>query len=203
MMASVAARKPLVVEPIWNTVRASTGAPPRLAAHTEAPGIDQPVVGDDPNGEAGRIERLHPACDRGFELRISAWMRSAAAAAVRSCARAAPGVLAPASAAADVRRCLRPATARPGFPAPIGSEAGAVPAHQRLRSDNLQGVQHPGSQAIEPNKQQAIYAVEGHSLRRVPPQDIEPVPKHKVFGFQRSAGPEQTDQGAPNQPASA
>jgi hypothetical protein len=61
--------------------------------------------------------------------------------------------------AANVRRCLRPATARSGFPAPVGSEAGAVPAHQRLRPYNLQGVQHPGSQAIEPNKQQAVDAV--------------------------------------------
>jgi hypothetical protein len=26
-------------------------------------------------------------------------------------------------------------------------------------------------------------AVEGHSLRRCPPQDIELVPKHKDFGF--------------------
>src|SRR5467141_1812018 len=63
--------------------------------------------------------------------------------------------------AANVRRCLRPATARSGFPAPIGSEAGAVPAHQRLRPYNLQGVQHPGSQAIEPNKQQPVDAAEG------------------------------------------
>jgi hypothetical protein len=74
--------------------------------------------------------------------------------------------------AATVCRCLRPATARSGFPAPIGSETTAV----------LQGVQHPGSQAIEPNKQQAIDAVEGHSLRRCPPQDLELVAKHKDFG---------------------
>src|ERR1700704_1680170 len=103
--------------------------------------------------------------------------------------------------AANVCRCLRPATARSGFPAPIGSEAGAVPAHQRLRPYNLQGVQHPGSQAIKPNKQQAVDAVEGHSLRRFAPQDIELVPKHKDFGFQRNARPEQPDQGAPDQPA--
>ena len=97
--------------------------------------------------------------------------------------------------------CLRPAAARSGFPAPIGSEAGAVPAHQRLRPYNLQRVQHPGSQAIEPNKQQPVDAVEGHSLRRFAPQDIELVTKHKDFGFQRSARPEQPDQGAPDQPA--
>src|SRR5712691_124718 len=102
--------------------------------------------------------------------------------------------------AANVRRCLRPATARSGFPAPIGSEAGAVPAHQRLRPYNLQSVQHPGSQAIEPNKQQAVDAVEGHSLRRFPPQDVELVPKHEDFSFQLSPRPEQPDQCVPDQP---
>ena len=35
----------------------------------------------------------------------------------------------------------------------------------------------------------------------LPPQDIELVPKHKDFGFQRVARPEQPDQGAPDQPA--
>ena len=43
--------------------------------------------------------------------------------------------------------------------------------------------------------------LEGHSLRRFAPQDIELVPKHKDFGFQRSARPEQPDQGAPDQSA--
>jgi hypothetical protein len=38
----------------------------------------------------------------------------------------------------------------------------------------------------------------GRTLRRCPPQDIELVPKHKDFGFQRSARPEQPDQGAPD-----
>src|SRR5262245_65871543 len=54
---------------------------------------------------------------------------------------------------ANVRRCRRPATARSGFPAPKGSEAGTVPAQQRLRPYNLQSVQHPGRQAIERDKQ--------------------------------------------------
>jgi hypothetical protein len=42
---------------------------------------------------------------------------------------------------------------------------------------------------------------EGHSLRRFAAQDIELVPKHKNFGFQRGARPEQPNQGAPDQPA--
>ena len=39
------------------------------------------------------------------------------------------------------------------LPAPKGSEAGTVPADQRLRPYDLQSVQHLGSQAIKPNKQ--------------------------------------------------
>ncbi len=81
--------------------------------------------------------------------------------------------------AANVRRCLRPTTARSGFPAPIGSEAGAVPTHERLRGRS----------------------VEAHSLRRSELQDIGLVPKHKDFGFQRSARPEQPDQSALDRPA--
>src|SRR5260221_8780280 len=42
---------------------------------------------------------------------------------------------------ANVRRCLRPSTARSRLPAPIGSEPSAVPADHRLRLENFQGVQ--------------------------------------------------------------
>jgi hypothetical protein len=59
----------------------------------------------------------------------------------------------------------------------------------------------PGSQAIEPNKQQPVDAAEDHSLRAFAPQDVELMPKYKVFGFQRSARAEQPDQGVPEQPA--
>jgi hypothetical protein len=103
--------------------------------------------------------------------------------------------------AANVRRCRWPTAERSRFPAPIGSKAGAVPAYQRLRPYNLQSAQHPGSQPIEPNKQQPVDAAEGHSFRAFAPQDIELVSKNKDFGFQRGPRPEQPDQGAPDQSA--
>ena len=102
---------------------------------------------------------------------------------------------------ANVGRCHRPATARAGFPAPIGSEAGAVPAYQRLRPYDLQSVQHPGSQPIEPNKHQPVDAAQRHAFRGFAPQDVELVSKNKDFGFQRSPRPEQPDQAAPDQSA--
>ena len=102
---------------------------------------------------------------------------------------------------ANVGRGRWPAAARSRFPVPIGSEAGAVPAHQRLRPYNLQSVQHPGSQPTEPNKHQPVDAAEGHSFRGFAPQDVELVPKNEDFRFQRSPRPEQPDQGAPDQSA--
>jgi hypothetical protein len=76
-----------------------------------------------------------------------------------------------------------------------------VPAHQRLRPYNLQSVQHPGSQAVEPNQQQPVDAPEGHSLRGFASQNVQLMPKYKDFGFQRSPRPEQPDQPAPDQSA--
>ena len=80
---------------------------------------------------------------------------------------------------ANVRRCRWPATARSGFPAPKGSEAGTVPAYQRLWSHNFQSVQHFSSQAIEPNKHQPVDVAERHSLRGFAPQHVELMPKYK------------------------
>jgi hypothetical protein len=85
--------------------------------------------------------------------------------------------------------------------APEDSEAGTVPAQQRLRPYNLQGVQHPGSQAINPNKQQPVEAAERYSLRVFAPQHVELMPKDKDFGFQRGPSPEQPDKCAPDQSA--
>src|SRR5215471_19013394 len=88
--------------------------------------------------------------------------------------------------AANVCRYRRPTAERLGFPAPIGSEPSAVPAQQRRRPYDLQSVQHPRSQAIEANKQQPVSAAEGQALRATAPQNVELMPKHEDFGFQRS-----------------
>ena len=76
-----------------------------------------------------------------------------------------------------------------------------VPAQQRFRPDNLQSVQHPGSQAIKPNKQQPVDAAERDPLRGFAPQHVELMAKDKVFGFQRGPWSEHPDQGAPDQSA--
>jgi hypothetical protein len=72
----------------------------------------------------------------------------------------------------------------------MGSETSAMPAQQRLRPDDLQSFQDPGSKPIKPNKQQPVDAADGHSLRGFAPQDVELMSKYEVFGFQRSPRPE-------------
>lgn len=66
---------------------------------------------------------------------------------------------------ANLCRCLWSATLRSRFPAPIGSKAGAMPAEYRVWFEDLQSVQHPGSQTVESNKHQAVNVAEGQSLR--------------------------------------
>jgi hypothetical protein len=102
---------------------------------------------------------------------------------------------------ANVRRRLWPATARSRFPAPIGSETSAVPADHRVWLENFQCVQYPRSHTIESHKHQAVDIAEGHSLRGFAPQHVELVSKDKDLDLQGSPRPEQSDQGAPDQPA--
>src|SRR6266487_3724654 len=101
----------------------------------------------------------------------------------------------------NVRRGRWPAAARSGFPAPIGSKSSTVPTDHRLRPENFQCIQYSRSHTIEPRKHQAVNVAECKSLRGFAPQHVELVSKDKDFGFQRSPRPEQSDQGAPNQPA--
>src|SRR6266480_1752069 len=91
--------------------------------------------------------------------------------------------------------------ARSGFPAPIGSEPSAVPADHRLRLENFQCVQYSRSQTIEPLKYQAVSVAERQSFREFAPQHVELVSKDEDLGFQCSSRSEQSDQGAPDEPA--
>ena len=54
---------------------------------------------------------------------------------------------------------------------------------------------------IEPRKHKAVNVAEGQSLRGFAPHHVKLVSKDKDLGFQISPRPEQSDQGAPDQPA--
>jgi hypothetical protein len=71
----------------------------------------------------------------------------------------------------------------------------------RLRLENFQCVQHSRSHSIERGKHKAVNVPERQPLWGFAPQHVELMSKDKVLGFQRSPRPEQSDQGAPDQPA--
>src|SRR5262249_61026943 len=70
-----------------------------------------------------------------------------------------------------------------------------------LRLEDFQCVQYFRSYTIEPRKHQAVNIAERQSLRGFTPQHVELVSKDQDLGFQRSPRAEQSDQGAPDQPA--
>ena len=100
----------------------------------------------------------------------------------------------------NLQRCLRSATACSRFPAPIGPEAGAMPADHRFRFEDFQSVQHARNQTIQSHKHQAANAIEGHSLRRFAPEHIELVSKNQDFRLKPCSRPEQPGQRACQQP---
>jgi hypothetical protein len=59
-----------------------------------------------------------------------------------------------------------------------------MPMYNGFGLENLQRIQHLGSQAIEPDKHQAIEIADGHPFRRSTTQHIELVTKDKDFGLQ-------------------
>ena len=99
----------------------------------------------------------------------------------------------------NIRRYLWPATTWSGFPAPIGSQASAVPADHCLWLENLQGVQYSRSHTIERSKDKAVNVTERQPLWGFAPQHVELMSKDKDLGLQRSPRPERSDQGAPDQ----
>jgi len=79
--------------------------------------------------------------------------------------------------------------------------SGLLPADHRLGLENFQCVQYSRSRTIDPRKHQAVNIAEGQSRRGFAPQHVELVSKDKDLGLQRNTRPEQSNQGAPDQPA--
>src|SRR5271154_966019 len=81
--------------------------------------------------------------------------------------------------------------AAPRFPAPIQSEASAVPADHGLRLHNRQRIERTWHQTIQPNKNQAIHGTQGQSLRQMPALDIKLMTKDQDLSSQRGPRLEQ------------
>src|ERR1022692_3934961 len=100
---------------------------------------------------------------------------------------------------AQLSRDLRSANTVARPPAPIRSEAGAVPANDRFRPDNRNRAQDAGKPAIEPNEQKTVDIVEVRSFRCPPAKHIDLLPQDQIFHFQLCSRLEERSQEAKNQ----
>src|SRR6266850_4586720 len=76
------------------------------------------------------------------------------------------------------------ATTAPRLPAPIRSEAGAVPTDDRIRLDDRQRIASLRKQSIEANKYQPIKNTKGLPSPSGAPQNVDLLPKHPDLGLQ-------------------
>jgi hypothetical protein len=88
---------------------------------------------------------------------------------------------------ADFEWDLRSAYPRARLPSPEQAKPGPVPADNRLRLDDHQGVQNVGRDPIEARKNEAIKIVEDDPLRRFSAEDIELVAQRHILRLERNA----------------
>src|SRR6202035_3478397 len=86
---------------------------------------------------------------------------------------------------AYLQRNCWPATPRLRFPAPIQSEAGAMPFDYGLRLNNRQRIANARAKPIEANKYQSVDGAEGLFLRSGSPQNVYLLPQRQNFRLER------------------
>src|SRR5262245_55553824 len=85
---------------------------------------------------------------------------------------------------------FRSAYSRARLPSPEQAKPGPVPADNRLRLDDHQGVQNVGCNPIEARKNETIKIVEDDPLRHFSLQHIELVAKHQDLRLKRGSRPD-------------
>src|ERR1700716_3416621 len=90
---------------------------------------------------------------------------------------------------AYLQRNCWPATPRFRFPAPIQSEASAMPFDYGLRLNNRQRIANAREKPIEANKNQSVDGAEGLFLRSGSPQNVYLLPQHPNFRLERCPRP--------------
>jgi hypothetical protein len=100
---------------------------------------------------------------------------------------------------ADFGRHFWPATARARLPSPEQAKPGPVPADNRLRFDDHQGVQNVGCDPIEARKNEAIKIAENKPPWRFSLQHMELVAKRQDLRFKRGLRPKKPGHYPPNQ----
>jgi len=78
---------------------------------------------------------------------------------------------------------LRPASQGSGFPTPVPAEAGTMPTHQRLGSDDRDCLQDHRKPSIQLDQEQPIVVRELDATSHLPPQYGQLMPERGVLGF--------------------
>ena len=77
----------------------------------------------------------------------------------------------------------RPASQRSRLPAPIAAKARAVPADQRLGTDDGQNLKDRRKPAVKPDQDPAILVREPDATLEPAPQNSQLMPKHRVLSL--------------------
>src|SRR5215831_9743966 len=84
---------------------------------------------------------------------------------------------------AQVRVDLRTASKAARFPTPVSAEPSPVPAHEGLRPDDRDGLQHRWKPPIQLDQKQAIPVREVNATAHLPPQYDQLTSEHSIFCF--------------------
>src|SRR3954453_6998152 len=99
----------------------------------------------------------------------------------------------------NFERHLGPADSSWRFPAPEHAKTSAMPAQNRLRLDDREGIQNMRRDPIQTDENQAIEGAQDRSLRRPSVQNIQLMAQSQVLCPKRSSRPEQPGEHPPDQ----
>src|SRR4051794_4339769 len=95
----------------------------------------------------------------------------------------------------------RSAAAASRFPAPIRSEARAVPSYNSVRLNDRKRTTGLSEQPVKTNENQSVNWVESELARRPSPKHIDLLPQDQNLGLKRSSRPEKIREHPPDQSA--
>ena len=98
----------------------------------------------------------------------------------------------------DFEQDLRSAYPRARLPSPEQAKPGPVPADNRLRLDDQQGVQNARCKPIKARENEPVEIAENNPLRRFSAQHIKLVAQRHNLCFERSARSEEPDDETPD-----
>ena len=102
---------------------------------------------------------------------------------------------------ANFQRHRWSAAAASRFPAPIRSEARAVPSYNGVRLNDRKRTTSLREQPVKANENQSVNEVESKLARRPSPKHIDLLPQDQNLGLKRSSRPEKIREHPPDQSA--